>query len=46
MAKNLANCTPKEFMVQTRLIKHAVEKWLTDTEILKQNTSKLNPAIY
>ena len=35
MAKNLANCTPKEFMVQTRLIKHAVEKWLTDTEILK-----------
>lgn len=35
MAKNLANCTPKEFMVQTRLIKHAVEKWITDTEILK-----------
>ena len=35
MAKNLANCTPKEFMVQTRLIKHAAEKWLTDTEILK-----------
>ena len=35
MAKYLANCTPKEFMVQTRLIKHAVEKWLTDTEILK-----------
>ena len=35
MAKNLANCTPKEFMVQTRLIKHAVEKWLTLTEVLK-----------
>ena len=35
MAKNLANCKPKEFMVQTRLIKHAVEKWLTETEILK-----------
>lgn len=35
MAKNLANCTPTEFAVQTRLIKHAVEKWLTETEILK-----------
>ena len=35
MGKNLANCTPKEFMVQTRLIKHAVEKWLTDTDIMK-----------
>jgi 5-methylcytosine-specific restriction endonuclease McrBC regulatory subunit McrC len=34
MAKNLANCTPKEFMVQTRLIKHSVEKWLTDTDIM------------
>lgn len=34
MGKNLANCTPKEFMVQTRLIKQAVEKWLTDTDIL------------
>lgn len=34
MGKNLANCTPKEFMVQTRLIKHAVEKWLTDTDIM------------
>ena len=34
MAKNLSNCTPKEFMVQTRLIKHSVEKWLKDTGIL------------
>ena len=34
MAKNLANCTPKEFMVQTRLIKHHLEKWLKDTDII------------
>ncbi len=34
MAKNLANCNLKEFMTQTRLIKHHVEKWLTDTDIM------------
>lgn len=34
MAKNLANCTLREFVVQTRLIKHHVEKWLTDTDIM------------
>lgn len=34
MAKNLANCTPKEFMVQTRLIKKSVENWLTETDIM------------
>ena len=34
MAKNLTNCNLKEFMVQTRLIKHQVEKWLTDTDIM------------
>ena len=34
MAKNLTNCNLKEFMVQTRLIKHHVEKWLTDTDIM------------
>lgn len=34
MGKNLANCTPKEFMVQTRLIKHHLEKWLKDTDII------------
>ena len=32
--KNLANCTLKEFMVQTRLIKHHVEKWLKATDIM------------
>lgn len=34
MAKNLANCTLREFMIQTRLIKHHVEKWLTETDIM------------
>lgn len=34
MAKNLANCNLKEFMTQTRLIKHHVEKWLTETDIM------------
>lgn len=40
MGKNLANCTPKEFAVQTRLIKHAVEKWLTETEVIKIRQTK------
>lgn len=34
MAKNLTNCTLREFVAQTRLIKHKVEKWLTDTDIM------------
>ncbi len=34
MAKNLTNCNLKEFMIQTRLIKHHVEKWLTETDIM------------
>lgn len=34
MAKNLANCTFGEFMKQTSLIKHAVEAWITDTDIM------------
>lgn len=34
MAKNLTNCNLKEFMLQTRLIKHHVEKWLTETDIM------------
>ena len=33
--KNLATCTPHEFVKQTNLIKHSVEKWLKETEILK-----------
>lgn len=33
--KNLANCGPREFMRQTAKIRHAVEKWLTLTEIME-----------
>lgn len=31
--KNLANCKPSEFLVQTNKIRKSVEKWLTATEI-------------
>lgn len=31
--KNLANCTPKEFLVQTNKIKKSVETWLDLTKI-------------
>lgn len=43
MGKNLANCTPTEFAVQTRLIKHAVEHWLTETDIM--SIRKTQPVI-
>lgn len=33
--KNLANCSPREFMRQTAKIRHAVEKWLKVTDIMK-----------
>jgi len=32
--KNLANCKPTEFLKQTNRIRKAVEKWLTDTDIM------------
>lgn len=32
--KNLANCKPSEFLRQTNLIRKAVAKWLTDTDII------------
>lgn len=32
--KTLANCKPSEFLRQTNRIRKAVEKWLTDTDIL------------
>lgn len=32
--KNLANCGPREFIRQTARIRHAVEKWLTLTDIM------------
>jgi len=32
--KNLANCTPREFLTQTVKIRHAVEKWLKVTDVM------------
>lgn len=32
--KNIANCTPLEFLKQTNRIKKSVEKWLTLTDIM------------
>lgn len=33
-AKNLTNCNLREFTIQTRLIKHHLEKWLKETDIM------------
>ena len=43
--KNLANCTPKEFLKQTYRIKNAVEKWLKDIDLsrIRANVPKLTP---
>lgn len=32
--KTLANCTPREFLKQTSLIRKSVSKWLKDTDII------------
>lgn len=41
--KNLSNCTFTEFLFQTNKIRKAVEKWLTDTDIM--NIRKKMPAL-
>lgn len=41
--KTLVTCKPTEFLRQTNRIKKAVEKWLTDTDIL--NIRKRLPAL-
>ena len=41
--KNLANCTPREFMAQTVKIKRAAADWLTKTDIA--NIRKRMPVI-
>lgn len=41
--KNLANCTPREFMTQTVKIKRAAADWLTKTDIA--NIRKRMPVI-
>ena len=40
--KNLANCKPSEFLVQTNKIRKSVENWLTVTDIMniRQNQPK------
>lgn len=32
--KNLANCKPSEFLVQSNKIRKSVSRWLTDTDIM------------
>ena len=34
ITKNLANCTPREFLKQTNRVRKCVEAWLTATDIL------------
>lgn len=34
ITKNLANCKPTEFLVQTNKIRKSVSKWLKDTDVL------------
>ena len=38
--KNLANCTPVEFLKQTNKIRHSVEGWLKDTGVLEIRKNK------
>ena len=41
--KNLANCTPREFMAQTVKIKKYASKWLKETNI--SNIRKMEPEL-
>ena len=43
LKKNLANCTPEEFLVQSNKIRKAVENWLKVTDIMeiRKNVPKL-----
>ena len=38
--KNLANCTPVEFLRQTNKIRHSVEGWLKETGIMEVRKNK------
>lgn len=42
--KTLANCSPKEFLVQTNKIRKSVENWLTVTKVLeiRKNLPKIS----
>lgn len=43
LTKNLANCTPKEFLIQTNKIRKSAERWLKATDIMniRRNVPKL-----
>ena len=41
--KNLANCTPVEFLRQTNKIRHSVQAWLKDTKILEVRKNNITP---
>lgn len=43
LEKNLANCTPKEFLLQTNRVRKSAEKWLKVTDIMniRKNVPKL-----
>lgn len=43
LEKNLANCTPREFLFQTNKIRKSVEKWLKVTDVIniRKNAPKL-----
>lgn len=38
--KTLANCNPREFLVQTNKVRKSVVKWLDDTKILEIRANK------
>jgi hypothetical protein len=44
LEKNLANCTPREFLIQTNRIRKSAEKWLKATDIMgiRKNVPKLD----
>ena len=43
LEKNLANCTPKEFLLQTNKVRKSAERWLKVTDIMniRKNVPKL-----
>lgn len=38
--KTLANCSPREFLLQTNKIRKSVVKWLDETKILEIRANK------
>lgn len=44
LEKNLANCSPRDFLLQTNKIRKSAERWLKATDIvnIRKNVPKLN----